>query len=39
MRKICVVTSSRAEYGIVSRFIEKLEKDRVDLNLIVLVHI
>ena len=27
MRKICVVTSTRAEYGIMSRLIEKINQD------------
>lgn len=36
MRKICVVTSTRAEYGIMSRLIDKLEKDSdVNFQLIV----
>lgn len=36
MRKICVVTSTRAEYGIMSRLIKNLESDSdVELQLIV----
>lgn len=36
MRKICVVTSNRAEYGIMSRLIEKIEFDsKLELQLIV----
>lgn len=36
MRKICVVTSTRAEYGIMARLIELLDKDK-DINLYLLV--
>jgi len=36
MRKICVITSNRAEYGIMSRLIEKIElDDELQLQLIV----
>ncbi len=36
MRKICVVSSSRAEYGIMSRLIKKLDSDpEIDLRLLV----
>lgn len=36
MRKICVVTSNRAEYGIMSRLIEKIELDsELELQLVV----
>lgn len=36
MRKICVITSTRAEYGIMSRLIEKIDSDKnLELQLLV----